>query len=79
MTEQPNPNQVICPACVHQFQAIPENVQAELRRLHSVNAQLLEALEDCREALRRAGAIGELLVVDNAIAAAKEKACKSAS
>jgi hypothetical protein len=31
---------------------------------------LLEALQDCREALRRAGADGELAVVDAAIAAA---------
>ena len=26
----PNPDEVICPACTHQFRAIPENVQAQL-------------------------------------------------
>jgi len=31
MTERSNPDEVICPACVHQFAAIPENVQEELR------------------------------------------------
>ena len=35
------------------------------------NNELLEALKDCREALRRAGAIGELRVVDAAIAKAE--------
>ncbi|MEB2353364.1 MAG: hypothetical protein OZ924_18385 [Burkholderiaceae bacterium] len=27
---EPNPDEVICPACNHQFRAIPENVQAQL-------------------------------------------------
>ena len=27
---EPNPDEVICPACTHQFRAIPENVQAQL-------------------------------------------------
>ena len=51
MVKQSNPDEVICPACVHQFRAIPENVQAELRRLDEVNAQLLEALEAADEAM----------------------------
>lgn len=33
--------------------------------------KMLEALHDCREALRRAGASGELAVVDSAIAIAQ--------
>lgn len=41
-------------------------------RLIAAAPELLEALMDCREALRRAGATGELAVVDAAI----EKATK---
>jgi hypothetical protein len=54
MTERSNPNEVICPACVHQFAAIPENVQEELRRLHSVNAQTGEQLRAAVAAQREA-------------------------
>lgn len=40
-------------------------------RLIAAAPELLAALEDCREALRRAGADGELRVVDAAIAKAR--------
>jgi len=30
MERKPNPDEVICPNCTHQFRAIPENVQAQL-------------------------------------------------
>ena len=30
MSKTPNPDEVICPNCAHQFRAIPENVQAAL-------------------------------------------------
>ena len=43
----------------------------QLSALHDAANDLLAALEDCREALRHAGAIGELMVVDAAIAKAK--------
>lgn len=33
---EPNPDEVICPACTHQFRAIPENVQAQLWALDDV-------------------------------------------
>jgi hypothetical protein len=39
-------------------------------RLIAAAPEMLEALHDCREALRRAGADGELAVVDAAIAKA---------
>ena len=39
-------------------------------RLIAAAPEMLEALVDCREALRRAGATGELKVVDDAIAKA---------
>lgn len=39
-------------------------------RLIAAAPELLDALKDCREALRRAGAAGELAVVDAAIAKA---------
>ena len=32
-TRQPNFDEVICPKCVHQFRAIPVNVQEELAAL----------------------------------------------
>ena len=32
---KPNPDEVICPNCCHQFRAIPENVQAELAAIKS--------------------------------------------
>lgn len=50
MTTQQNYDEVICPACVHQFRAIPVNVQEELRRQHQkiveLEAQLVEASRD---------------------------------
>ena len=30
VSDTPNQDEVICPACSHQFRAIPENVQSEL-------------------------------------------------
>lgn len=43
-------------------------------RLIAAAPELLAALHDCREALRRAGADGELRVVDAAIAKAEGRA-----
>ena len=43
-------------------------------RLIAAAPELLEALIDCREALRQAGAVGELSVVDAAIAKARGEA-----
>lgn len=31
---EPNNDEVICPGCVHQFRAIPVNVQDALRQCH---------------------------------------------
>ena len=45
---RPDPDKVICPACTHDFVAIPENVQAELSRLRAANAELASALEKIR-------------------------------
>lgn len=39
----------------------------EQKRRADCYDELLEALKDCREVLRRAGALGELMVVDAAI------------
>lgn len=44
--------------------------EAYILELQKHRKELLEALQDCREALRRAGAAGELKVVDAAIAKA---------
>lgn len=33
----PNPDEVICPGCTHQFRAIPENVQRELNALRDMD------------------------------------------
>lgn len=33
---QPNYDEVICPACCHQFRAIPVNVQAEVEALRKL-------------------------------------------
>ena len=46
------------------------NYKSELKAASEINSVLLDALHDCREALRRAGADGELKVVDAAIAKA---------
>ena len=48
----------------------PEEQYANAHLIASA-PELLEALIDCREALRRAGATGELKVVDAAIAKAR--------
>lgn len=50
MENQSNPDEVICPACVHQFRAIPESVQAELRRLHAENERLKSIARELFEA-----------------------------
>ena len=47
------------------------SVVEELKVQKAINAELLEALIDCREALRQSGATGELKVVDAAISKAK--------
>lgn len=36
---EPNPDEVICPACTHQFRAIPENVQALLAQREPTEAR----------------------------------------
>ncbi len=48
----------------------------EVATLMAAAPKLLAALIDCREALRRAGATGELKVVDAAIAKARDEAAK---
>lgn len=47
-----------------------EGAEDRVRGLIEQRDELLEALQDCREALRRAGAEGELRVVDAAISRA---------
>lgn len=42
----PNPDEVICPACTHQFRAIPENVQAELYAVRSAAPAVVEPRAD---------------------------------
>lgn len=37
---EPNNDEVICPKCVHQFRAIPVNVQEELSRLRAENERM---------------------------------------
>ena len=39
MSDVPNNDEVICPACCHQFRAIPVNVQQEIERLRAELAQ----------------------------------------
>jgi hypothetical protein len=55
-----NDDEVICPNCVHQFRAIPVNVQEQLRRAEAErdecrdNGQrLLEAADSWKEEARR--------------------------
>ena len=61
-----NPDEVICPNCVHQFRAIPENVQRELQaerqrcegleeRLDRMLASPLRKLQNIEEGLRMTG------------------------
>lgn len=38
----PNPDEVICPKCTHQFRAIPENVQAERWRIQTYPSGLVD-------------------------------------
>jgi hypothetical protein len=51
----PDPNGVICPNCVHQFRAIPVNVQAQLRCAEAESARLMAEIQVVigeRDALR---------------------------
>lgn len=41
---QSDPNLVICPACVHEFRAVPENIQDELLALREGMRDICEAL-----------------------------------
>lgn len=41
----PNNDEVICPKCVHQFRAIPVNVQAEISALQTAARKLIYAAE----------------------------------
>ena len=51
MHKQNNPDMVICPACVHEFPGIPENVQAELIGLRTALAAKDAEVERLRKAL----------------------------
>ena len=46
---KPDSGCVICPACVHQFPAIPVNVQHELTRLRADNAKLRSVVNAMRD------------------------------
>lgn len=39
-------DEVICPACAHNFPAIPQSAQSELSRLRAENARMRETLDD---------------------------------
>ena len=54
---KPDPDLVICPACTHQFRAIPENVQAHIEALEAERQRWQVALEgeaEAKAALRKA-------------------------
>lgn len=43
---EPNPDEVICPACTHQFRAIPVNVQAQLAQREPLSEKQIDAIHE---------------------------------
>lgn len=43
---KPNPDEVICPACTHQFRAIPVNVQAQLAQREPLSEKQIDAIHE---------------------------------
>jgi len=56
-----NNDEVICPACVHQFRAIPVNVQAEIAALRSERDALQAKLEAANQLAQLNGEIAASL------------------